>query len=61
MGEILVEPKSSVLAHQNTISTNWEENGREKGANVFEQKCPHHKLLSPLCCVYTFVFVFFFF
>ena len=35
--------------------------GEKREVKIFGQKCPHHKLLSPLCSVYTLVFVFVFF
>ena len=34
--------------------------GEKREVKIFGQKCPHHKLLSPLCSVYTLVFVFVF-
>ena len=34
--------------------------GKKREVKIFGQKCPHHKLLSPLCSVYTMVFVFVF-
>ena len=37
----------SLLAHQNTIYSNWGENARENCAKLFGQKCP----FKPIVCM----------